>query len=139
MALKQDMNFNGTWQLVNSHNLQPFLKACGVSFMRRNLAKAVSPLVYITQDGDKFTIRTDTVHRSITQNFCIGVAFKCCLPWEAEECLMIARWEGNKLVVQLVDDEEKRGPVFVRYLEDDQLVLEQEMDNVLCKRYFKKK
>lgn len=139
MASNNVMDFNGTWHLVQSHNLEPFLKTCGVSFVRRNLAKAVSPVVHISQEGDKFTIRTDTVHRSIVQEFRIGVSFKCFLPWEAEECQMIAKWEGTKLVVRLVDDEDNRGPVFVRYLEDEQLVLEQEMNNVLCKRYFKRK
>lgn len=137
MASNNQANFSGTWHLVKSHNLESFLKECGVGFMRRNLAKAVSPVVYITQDGDNFVIKTDTVHRSVTLDFSVDVKFKSFLPWEAEEVLMVATWEGDKLVIKTVERE--NGPVFSRYIEEDHLVLEQEMNSVTCKRYFKRK
>ena len=70
------VNFVGKYQLESSENFDEFLKALGVSFLLRNLAKTSKPTIEITLCGETYNIKTITTLKTTVISFKIGEEFE---------------------------------------------------------------
>ncbi|MCF8884131.1 lipocalin/fatty-acid binding family protein, partial [Erythrobacter sp. SN021] len=65
-------NFQGKYALVRNENFESFLEANGANWMIRKMAGAASPVLEITQDGDTFGVKLQSMFHSKDQSFKIG-------------------------------------------------------------------
>lgn len=132
-------NFQGKFKHERSENLEAFLAANGVNWVIRKMAANTSPELDITQDGDKFCIKLQSMFHSKESNFTVGEEFE-----EAQlsgDVMKIKpEWDGNKLVMHYTPKVEGQGKPqkFTRELQGDELVMTLELDDVVAKRIFKK-
>ncbi|CAH1800871.1 unnamed protein product [Owenia fusiformis] len=130
-------DFNGVWKLVRNENLDDFLKEIGMNMVFRKVAGTLSPTVTITQDGDKFTIKSVSSVRTEEYSWAIGEPFEQKFEGKMYKCL--ARWEGKKLVVAAQAIEEGGKPLtLTRENQGDEHVQTLECNGKVAKRFFKK-
>lgn len=129
------VNFGGKWKLEKNENFDEFLKAMNVGMLMRAAASKGSPVLEITQDGDKFTIITKGA-RTNEVTFKMGEQFTTKDPLEGKDVTMMPAWEGDKQVITNVND--SNGVKITRELEGGKLVQTQTKGSVTCKRIFAK-
>ena len=70
------VQFVGKYTYESGENFDEFLKALGVGFILRNLAKTSKPTIEITLDGDEYTIKTITTLKTTEIKFKLGEEFE---------------------------------------------------------------
>ncbi|XP_078001206.1 cellular retinoic acid-binding protein 2-like [Glandiceps talaboti] len=109
----------------------------GVGMIHRGIIARVTPVLEIYQDGDHFTIRTVTTFRTVELKFCVGEEFEDTV-MNGDTRSAVAKWEGDKLIVQAVEDGGESQITERELLEDDELVVILHFQGVVAKRYFTK-
>ncbi|XP_078001209.1 cellular retinoic acid-binding protein 1-like [Glandiceps talaboti] len=130
-------NFAGKWKEQRNEKLAEFLTEIGTPYLVRKAMAHLPLTVNITQDGDDFDIRTVTMVKILEQKFTVGEEFEEVNPF-GEKAIVIASWEGEKLVIRPTVDPGKPWPVVCREFVDDVMLLTLTVNDVVCKRYFKK-
>ncbi|XP_013387579.1 fatty acid-binding protein, intestinal-like [Lingula anatina] len=132
------VDFSGMWKLDRSENFEDFLKENGANIVARKMAGLSKPTQEIKQEGNKFVIKTQAGFWTQEQSFTVGDSFQQDHQGTTMTCS--TRWEGNKLITDLVPNEEGKGKKTknTRELVGDELVQTMEVGNVVCKRIFKK-
>jgi len=87
----------GKYVLESSENFDEFLKAIGVGFVMRNLAKVQTPTVEITESAGEYSIKTITTFKTSELNFKLDEEFEEERLDGAKVKTKVSR-DGNKLV-----------------------------------------
>ncbi|XP_038075894.1 sodium/calcium exchanger regulatory protein 1-like [Patiria miniata] len=139
------VDLSGKWQLDRNENFDEFLKAAGFAWITRKLINSVTTVLEIGQDGDRFTISTNTPVGVRVTSFTLGRAYPETNPMFGDgEHRVLAEWEGAKLVQRVVPDTASIGDVdevprtFEREIVNGELVVTIRRGDVATKRYFKK-
>ncbi|XP_068615177.1 cellular retinoic acid-binding protein 2a [Brachionichthys hirsutus] len=135
-------DFAGVWEMKSSQNFDDLLKKLDVNVMLRMIAvKAASkPLVEITQDGERLSIKTSTTIRTTHITFTVGQEFNEATV-DGRPCTSFPRWEtGNKISCeQILLKGEGAKTSWTRELTNDgQLILTMRADDVVCTRVYER-
>uniref|UniRef100_A0A671WC95 Cellular retinoic acid-binding protein 1 n=1 Tax=Sparus aurata TaxID=8175 RepID=A0A671WC95_SPAAU len=115
------VDYSGTWDIDSNVNFEGYMGALGINFAIRKIVSMLKPQKVITQDGDRFTIRTLTTFRSYEISFKIGEEFKeVCTPLLVP-CQTVVNWENDKLVCVQKGGKKNRG--WTHWIEGDELHL----------------
>ncbi|KAJ8780721.1 hypothetical protein J1605_000764 [Eschrichtius robustus] len=68
-------DLSGTWNLLSSDNLEGYMLALDTDFATRKIAKLLKPQKVIEQNGDSFTIHTNSSFRNYLVKFKVGEEF----------------------------------------------------------------
>ncbi|XP_051894965.1 nicotinamide/nicotinic acid mononucleotide adenylyltransferase 1 [Pristis pectinata] len=130
-------DFNGTWKMISTENLDPYLQALDTDFAVRKIATLLKPEKIIEQKGDSFIIKTNSTFRNYEIQFTVGEEFdeevKCL---DNRKCKSLVIWDKNKLVCTQKGEKKNRG--WTHWIEGDDLHLELYCENQVCKQVFKK-
>jgi len=124
----------GKYVLESSENFDEFLKALGVGFLMRNMAKVQTPTVEITEADGDYSIKTVTTFKTTELKFKLGEEFEEDRLDGAKVKTKISR-EGNKLV------QEQFGETpcnIVREVEGDKLSTVCTVGDVVSTRIYKR-
>ncbi|KAI1288076.1 Fatty acid-binding protein [Halotydeus destructor] len=69
------MAFIGTYKLTSQENFKEFMTELGIGMVKRNLALTVFPTMEISQDGDEWTVKTESSIKSVSFTFKFGEEF----------------------------------------------------------------
>ncbi|KAI4902101.1 hypothetical protein NFI96_013178 [Prochilodus magdalenae] len=130
-------NYRGTWDMVENENLEGFMVALGIDFATRKIASALKPQKVIEQDGDSFTIKTQTAFKNYSCSFKIGQEFEeVTKGLDNRKCQTVVNWEGDKLVCVQKGEKKDRG--WIHWIEGEILHLELKCGDQICKQTFKR-
>ncbi|XP_070579204.1 cellular retinoic acid-binding protein 2-like [Ptychodera flava] len=129
-------NFSGKWKQYKTENLEVLLKKMGVGLLHRGVVAKVTPSLEITQNGDRFTIRTITTFRTVELKFTVGEEFEDTV-MNGDTRMAVAYWDGDKLIVKAVADDADQSQITERELVGaDEFVVILIYQGVVAKRYF---
>ncbi|XP_078000686.1 fatty acid-binding protein homolog 6-like [Glandiceps talaboti] len=125
----------GKWKHVKSENLDDFLKAMNVGLVKRKMATSTSPSLEISigEDGT-WTITLNIGITSKKSTFKIGESFEDTGP-AGNTAKVVASLEDDKLIMKPIEGE--NGPVVVREIVGEELVMTLTKGDVIAKRFFK--
>ncbi|XP_065135843.1 retinoid-binding protein 7 [Paramisgurnus dabryanus] len=130
-------NYSGTWDMVDSENLEGYMVALGIDFATRKIAGMLKPQKIIEQDGDSFTIKTLTTFRNYSCSFKIGEEFEeVTKGLDNRKCQTTVNWDNDKLVCVQKGEKKKRG--WTHWIEGDNLYLEMKCEDQTCKQTYKR-
>ncbi|XP_051730984.1 fatty acid-binding protein, brain-like [Ctenopharyngodon idella] len=107
--------FCATWTLVDSQNLDEFMKALGVDSAIRQMGNDAKPTIVISHEGDKVVLKTLGSVISTEISFKLGEEFdettadgrqaKSTVTLEGESLVHIQRWDDKeaKIVREIKD------------------------------------
>ncbi|KAI1288115.1 Fatty acid-binding protein [Halotydeus destructor] len=70
------MAATGTFKLTKTENFDAFLKELGVGAIKAAVATKVTPTLVISQDGDNWTLKTESTFKTSSITFQLGQEFE---------------------------------------------------------------
>ncbi|XP_012138901.1 fatty acid-binding protein isoform X2 [Megachile rotundata] len=128
----------GTYQHERNENLDEYFKAVGVPYIARKMMSMTSPRLEISNDGDKWTIRTISMIRTVEIVFTPGEEYEEHMP-SGVTLKNVTTMEGDSIVTHSVGPDNTK--VVRKYdVTEDGLVLTMthEKSGQVAKRYFKR-
>ncbi|XP_017757721.1 PREDICTED: fatty acid-binding protein 12-like isoform X2 [Eufriesea mexicana] len=128
----------GTYQHESNENLDEYFKAVGVPYIPRKMMCMSSPRLEISNDGDKWTIRTITMIRTAEATFILNEEYEEHMP-TGVVLKNVTTMEGDNLVTVSVGPDNNKV-IRKHELTQDGLVLTMthEKSGQVAKRYFKR-
>ncbi|CAF0838768.1 unnamed protein product [Adineta ricciae] len=127
----------GTWDYVDGENFDEYMKELGVGMATRLAAKGVKPRLVISENGGKWTVRSESSIKTTSYEFTPGVEFNETTP-DGREVKSTISFEGNKWVHTSVDKNGKKS-VVTRYVDDKgQQMIDMECGSVKARRWYKR-
>uniref|UniRef100_A0A3P9LC46 Cellular retinoic acid-binding protein 1 n=1 Tax=Oryzias latipes TaxID=8090 RepID=A0A3P9LC46_ORYLA len=115
-------DISGKWILETNDRLEDYMKALNIDFATRKIALALSQTKLITQDGDKFTIKTCSTFRNYEISFTVGVEFdEHTVGLDNRHVKSLIKWEGDELVCTQTGQKANRG--WKHWLQGEKLYL----------------
>ncbi|XP_048743547.1 fatty acid-binding protein, heart-like isoform X1 [Ostrea edulis] len=140
MALAEIENtIAGIWVLQKNENLDEYLKEIGVNFVLRKLAAAASSTMTISVEDDQVRIHTkgpkDSDHK-----FHLDTEVESNDPQDNPMKALVT-WKDGKLITEAKPTEGSNGKAtrVEREVVDGELIMTIYVNNVVCRRIFKKK
>ncbi|KAI9522737.1 retinol-binding protein 2b [Pseudochaenichthys georgianus] len=131
-------DFSGKWILENNDIFEEYLKVLDIDFATRKIAISLSQTKVISQDEDKFTVKTLSTFRNYELSFTVGVEFdEHTKGLDNRNIKCLVTWEGDKLVCTQKGEKANRG--WKHWIEGDKLFLELTCEDVVCVQVFKRK
>ncbi|KAM8757193.1 retinoid-binding protein 7-like [Acanthopagrus latus] len=131
------VDYSGTWDIDSNVNFEGYMTALGIDFATRKIASMLKPQKVITQDGDRFTIRTLTTFKSYELSFKVGEEFnEVSKGMDNRSCQTVVNWENDKLVCVQKGEKKNRG--WTHWIEGDKLHLELTCEGQVCKQVYKR-
>ncbi|KAK1119261.1 hypothetical protein K0M31_013450 [Melipona bicolor] len=128
----------GTYQHESNENLDEYFKAVGVPYIPRKMMCMSSPRLEISNDGDKWTIRTITMIRTAEVTFTLGEEYEEHMP-AGVVLKNVTTMEGDNLVTVSVGPDNNKVVRKYEITKDGVvLVMTHEMSGQVGKRYFKR-
>ncbi|CAL4121905.1 unnamed protein product [Meganyctiphanes norvegica] len=129
----------GKYKLTSSEKFEEILEAVGVNIVSRKLAVAQTPVVEITLDGDTYTIKQTTTVKTTEIKFKLGEEFD---ETTADGRLVksTVTLDGSTLKQKQIGDKEKKEKdmTFDRVFTDDDMTMTCKVDDIVCKRVYKR-
>ena len=66
----------GKWQLTESDNFEAFMAALGIGYLTRKLGNQSKPLVTISQEGEEWTFKQESLVKTSEVKFNMGKQFE---------------------------------------------------------------
>ncbi|KAM4740535.1 retinoid-binding protein 7 [Anableps anableps] len=130
-------DYNGTWDMVSSDNIDGYMVALDVNFAMRKIASMLKPQKVIKQDGDSFTFQTICSVLKYECSFKIGEEFEeVTKGMDNRKCQSVVNWDNDKLVCVQKGEKKNRG--WTHWIEGDDLHLELTCESQVCKQVFKR-
>ncbi|XP_076152214.1 fatty acid binding protein 7, brain, a [Alosa pseudoharengus] len=127
--------FCATWKLIDSQNFDEYMKALGVPFATRQVGNVTKPTVVISQEGDKFMVKTLSTFKNTEISFKLGEEFEETTADDRKVKAVISM-DGNKLLhVQKWDGKES---TFVREIKDGKMIMHLTFEGVEAVRTYEK-
>ncbi|XP_006610492.1 sodium/calcium exchanger regulatory protein 1-like [Apis laboriosa] len=128
----------GTYQHESNENLDEYFKAVGVPYIPRKLMCMSSPRLEISNDDDKWTIRTITMIRMAEVTFTLGEEYEEYMP-TGVILKNITTLEGDNLVTVSVGPNNSKVLRKYEITKDGVvLIMTHEKSGQIGKRYFKR-
>lgn len=129
----------GVWKTYKNENLEEYLTAMGIGFLKKKMILKAPLTVTIEKKGDKMKVSSSVLVMSNNEEFTLGEEFETTAKNGAKmKCT--ATLEGDtKLTVDMKPVEEDQKPQkCTRWIEEEELITSLEIGDVVAKRYFKK-
>ncbi|XP_058658903.1 fatty acid-binding protein 5 [Ammospiza nelsoni] len=128
--------FLGKWCLISSEGFDEYMKELGVGMAMRKMGSMAKPDVYIIQDGDTITMKTESTFKTSQFSFKLGEKFEeNTLDGRKTQTLVSLKDDGSLLQEQEWDG---KKTTITRKLVDGKLVVECDMNGVKCVRVYQK-
>ncbi|XP_076548559.1 fatty acid-binding protein isoform X3 [Osmia lignaria lignaria] len=128
----------GTYQHERNENLDEYFKAVGVPYIPRKMMIMSSPRLEISNDGDKWTIRTISMIRTVEITFTLGEEYEEHMP-NGVTLKNVTAMEGDSLVTTSVGPDNNKLVRKYEVTEDGVvLTMTHEKSGQVAKRYFKR-
>uniref|UniRef100_A0A8D0WMK8 Retinol binding protein 7 n=1 Tax=Sus scrofa TaxID=9823 RepID=A0A8D0WMK8_PIG len=115
-------DLSGTWNLVSSDNFEGYMLALGIDFATRKIAKLLKPQKVIEQNGDSFTIHTNSSLRNYLVKFKVGEEFdEDNKGLDNRKCKSLVTWDNDRLTCVQKGEKKNRG--WTHWIEGDELHL----------------
>ncbi|CAM4749713.1 unnamed protein product [Rotaria magnacalcarata] len=75
MATSGIQALNGTWEYVDGEHFDEYMKEIGVGLTTRLAAKSIKPRLIISENGGKWTVRSESSVKTTSYDFTPGVEF----------------------------------------------------------------
>nr|XP_020863288.1 fatty acid-binding protein, heart-like [Phascolarctos cinereus] len=124
--------FVGTWKLVDSKNVDDYMKSTGVGFATRQVASMTKPTTIIEVRGDTITIKTRSTFKNTEIPFKLGVETTA----DDRKVKSTVTLDGGKLVHGQKWDGQKTTPT--RELQGGKLILILTHGSAVCIRTYEK-
>ncbi|XP_023703141.1 fatty acid-binding protein, muscle isoform X2 [Cryptotermes secundus] len=124
---------NKKYKLASSENFDEVMKALGVGLVVRKMGNAVSPVIELTQNGDEYTLTSQSTFKNTTITFKLGEEFQEETP-DGRSVKTTITQDGNKLVQ--VQKGEKETTI-IREFSDDEVKMTLTVDDIVCTRIYK--
>ncbi|KAM9241697.1 retinoid-binding protein 7 [Dugong dugon] len=113
-------DLSGTWNLLSIDNFEGYMLGLGIDFATRKIAKLLKPQKVIEQDGDSFTIHTDSSLRNYLVKFKVGEEFdEDNKGLDNRKCKSLVTWDNDRLTCVQKGEKKNRG--WTHWLEGDKL------------------
>merc|ERR1712243_256179 len=129
----------GKYKLDTSEKFEEILTALGVIIVSRKLAVAQTPVVEVSLDGDTYTIKQTTTVKTTEIKFKLGEEFdETTADGRAVKSTVVL--EGNTLEQKQIGNKEKKEKDMTcdREFTDDAMTMICKVDDVVCKRVYKR-
>ncbi|KAK9892562.1 hypothetical protein WA026_020550 [Henosepilachna vigintioctopunctata] len=127
--------FGKKYELSESHNFDEFMSAIGVGLFTRKIAGAVTPVLDLSKEGDKYVITQKSTFKNMIIKFTPGVAFKQETP-DGRTVNSVITIEGNKLH-EVQKDDSGSETVIDRVFSDTEVNMKMHHGNVEATRVYK--
>lgn len=125
--------FNKKYKLASSENFDEVMKALGVGLVVRKMGNAVSPVIELTQNGDEYTLTSQSTFKNTSITFKLGEEFQEETP-DGRLVKTTITQDGNKLVQ--VQKGEKETTI-IREFSDDEVKMTLTVGDIVCTRIYK--
>ncbi|XP_076367273.1 fatty acid binding protein isoform X2 [Tachypleus tridentatus] len=125
-------DLTGKFKLFSSENFDEFLKAVGVGLLIRKLGNTSKPTVEISQNGDKWKIKTITTFKTTEIEFKLGEEFEE-TRMDGSVVKTTITQEGNKLIQKQLGDKEV---TIVREINGDELKVVCTVEDIVSTRTY---
>lgn len=129
MSLVTDKKF----KLDSSVKFDEYMKALGVGLVVRKMGNAVSPVIELTQNGDEYTLTSQSTFKNTSITFKLGEEFQEETP-DGRLVKTTITQDGNKLVQ--VQKGEKETTI-IREFSDDEVKMTLTVGDIVCTRIYK--
>ncbi|CAF0790990.1 unnamed protein product [Adineta steineri] len=127
----------GTWEYVDGERFDDYMKEIGVGFALRQSAKLVKPKLIISQNGDRWGLKSESSLKSASYEFTPGTEFDE-TRLDGENIKSTIRFENDKWVHTMRDKNGKESTV-TRWVDDQgQQQIEMKAGNVTARRWYKR-
>ncbi|KAG7323635.1 hypothetical protein KOW79_013337 [Hemibagrus wyckioides] len=127
----------GTWEILNSTNLEGYMIALGIGSSMRKIALKLKQHKVIEQVNDKYVIKTLSTFRNYAFSFRVDEEFdEHTKGLDNRNCKSLVTWKGNRMVC--IQNGEKKNRGWAHWIEDDKLHLELYCEGQTCKQVFKR-
>ncbi|XP_026271771.1 fatty acid-binding protein, muscle isoform X2 [Frankliniella occidentalis] len=123
------------FKLSSSEKFDDYMKALGVSFVTRQVGNAVSPVVHLTVDGDKYTLTSTSSFKTSTISFKLGEPFDQETP-DGRKVKATITLEGDNTLVENQEGSGKTTKI-VREFSANEIKMILTVDNIVCTRIYK--
>ena len=129
--------FVGSWKLTESEKFDDFLKELGVNMVLRKFAKAATPTVNISNEGDKWKIETITTMKTSLIEFKMGEEFLE-KRLDGNEVRSVMTMDGNKMIQKQFADEAKKlkEVTITRWIDGNRLLVEAAVSDIVSTRKY---
>jgi hypothetical protein len=127
--------FVGKWDMISSEKFDDYMKAVGVGAVWAKIGSTAKPKLIISVDGDKWTLKSETLVKSTSVEFKLGEEFD---ETTADDRKMKTTFtlEGNKLTQ---DQKGEIPSVITREVNGDTMTVLCKAKDVTATRVYKKK
>ncbi|KAK2825445.1 hypothetical protein Q7C36_019372 [Tachysurus vachellii] len=127
----------GTWEILNSTNLEGYMIALGIGLYTRKIALKLKQHKVIEKVSDKYVIKSLSSLRNYVFSFRVGEEFdEYTKGLDERNCKSLVTWKGNRMVCIQKGEKKNRG--WAHWIEDDKLHLELYCEDQICKQVFKR-
>ncbi|CAF0892266.1 unnamed protein product [Adineta steineri] len=127
----------GSWEYVDGEHFDDYMKEIGVGFALRQSAKLIKPKLVISENGDKWTFKSESTLKSGSYEFTPGVEFDE-TRLDGESVKSTIRFEGDKWVHTMRDKNNKESTV-TRWVDaQDQHQIDMKAGDVTARRWYKR-
>jgi hypothetical protein len=127
--------FVGKWDMISSDKFDEYMKAVGVGAVWAKIGSTAKPKLIITVDGDKWTVKSETLVKTSSMEFKLGEEFDETTADDRKMKTTITL-EGNKLI------QNQKGEipsVITREVNGDTMTVLCKAKDVTATRVYKKK
>ncbi|XP_021925689.1 fatty acid-binding protein, muscle-like isoform X2 [Zootermopsis nevadensis] len=124
---------NKKYKLASSENFDEVMKALGVGLVVRKVGNSVSPVIELTQNGDEYTITSQSTFKNTTTTFKLGQEFEEETA-DGRKVKSVVTQDGNKLIQ--VQKGEKETTI-IREFNDDEVKMTLTVDDIVSTRIYK--
>ena len=137
MAGKTVEELKGNWDYVDGEHFDEYMKELGVGFTTRMAAKSIKPRLVISENGGRWTLRSESTLKTTSYDFTPDVIFDETTP-DGREVKSTIEFQSGKWIHTSVDKNGKKS-VVTRFVDDkDQQMIEMECGSVKARRWYKR-
>ncbi|CAF1270838.1 unnamed protein product [Rotaria magnacalcarata] len=137
MASSDVEGLKGSWNYADGENFDEYMKEIGVGLTSRLAAKSIKPRLIISENGGKWTVRSESTIKTTSYEFTPGVEFDETTP-DGREVKSTINFKGNKWVHTAVDKNGKES-VVTRYVDDKgRHMIDMECGSVKARRWYQR-
>lgn len=131
--------FVGKYKMESSEGFDEFMKALGVGLVMRKMANTATPVVEISEADGAYSLKTATTFKTTEINFKLDEPFSETTA-DGRTVQSTISMDGNKLIHKQIGDKEKKekDSILTRVFTDEGMDLECVVDDVVCKRVYKR-
>ncbi|CAF3037050.1 unnamed protein product [Rotaria sp. Silwood2] len=127
----------GTWEYVDGEHFDDYMKEIGVGFALRQSAKFIKPKLSISQNGDQWTLKSESTLKTASYDFVPGVEFDE-TRLDGEIVKSVIEFKNDKWMHTMRDKNGKES-IITRWVDDQgQQQIDMKAGQVTARRWYKR-